>query len=116
MDIKSFKIVVSKQMRRFFFYTLVDYLESLSDADGQQYLTVEVVDKEKYLGDYIIRRWQRPGLYNTIKYKKIAFIDKIGKFGGVLFRTSENEFTYNGARSVSISLNPIPSKTCSIVI
>jgi hypothetical protein len=82
---------------------LVDYLEALGDADGPQYLKVEEVEKEKYIGDYKYGDGKDDGFSIRLNMKKLLSLGKIGKFGGALYRTGENKFTYNGAPSVMIN-------------
>ena len=95
---------------------LVDYLESSGNADGQQYLTVEEIDKEKYLGDYKYGEGKDDGFTIRLNMKKLLSLGKIGKFGGALFRIGKNEFTYNGAPSVSISFKIQNNKVISMTI
>ena len=81
---------------------LIGYLESLGDADGKKYLPVEDPEKEKYLGDYKYGEGNEEGFTIKLNKKNLLTLGRIGKNGGVLFRTGENEFTYNGAPSVII--------------
>ena len=95
---------------------LVDYIVSLGNADGEEYLKVEEAEKEKYLGDY--RYGDRAGDGFTIKLnmKKILSLGVIGKSGGALYRIGENQFTYNGAPSVIISFEIQDAKVISLTL
>jgi len=81
---------------------LIDYLESLGDADGRNYLGVEEAEKAKYLGDYKYGDGPDDGFTIKLNLRKMISLGKLGKSGGALLRISENEFTYQGAPSVII--------------
>jgi hypothetical protein len=81
---------------------LVDYLQSLGDANGRQYLGMEETEKTKYLGDYKYGVGENDGFTIKLNMKKLISLGKLGKSGGALLRTGENEFTYQGAPSVII--------------
>ncbi len=81
---------------------LVDYLQSLGDADGRQYLNLEETEKEKYLGDYKYGEGKDDGFTIKENMRKLLSLGKLGKSGGTLWRIGENEFTYQGAPSVSV--------------
>ncbi|MEO6719622.1 MAG: hypothetical protein ABIN67_04610 [Ferruginibacter sp.] len=94
---------------------LIDYLETLGDADGHRYLNLEDVEKEKYLGDYKYGDGKDDGFTIRLNMKKMISLGKIGKFGGALYRIG-NEFTYNGAPSVVISFDIKNAKVISMTI
>ncbi|MGK2863899.1 MAG: hypothetical protein ACSLE0_18340 [Chitinophagaceae bacterium] len=81
---------------------LVDYLQSLGDADGRQYLNLEEKEKEKYLGDYKYGEGKDDGFTIKENMRKLLSLGKLGKSGGTLWRIGENEFTYQGAPSVTV--------------
>jgi hypothetical protein len=81
---------------------LVDYLQSLGDADGRQYLNVEETEKAKYLGDYKYGEGKDDGFTIKLNMRKLLSLGKLGKSGGALWRIGENEFTYQGAPSVTV--------------
>lgn len=81
---------------------LVDYLQSLGDADGRQYLNLEKKEKEKYLGDYKYGEGKDDGFTIKENMRKLLSLGKLGKSGGTLWRIGENEFTYQGAPSVTV--------------
>lgn len=81
---------------------LVDYLQSLGDADGRQYLKLEETEKAKYLGDYKYGEGNDDGFTIKLNMKKLISLGKLGKSGGALWRIGENEFTYQGAPSVTV--------------
>lgn len=81
---------------------LVQYLQSLGDADGGQYLKLEEAEKLKYLGDYKYGEGSDDGFTIKLNMRKLLSFGKLGKSGGALWRTGETEFTYQGAPSVTI--------------
>ncbi|MEP7168934.1 MAG: hypothetical protein ABI855_06140 [Bacteroidota bacterium] len=95
---------------------LIDYLEASGDADGKSYLTVEEVDKEKYLGDYKYGDGKDDGFTIKLNMKKLLSLGKIGKSGGALYKTGENEFTYNAAPSVTINFKIENSRVISMTV
>ncbi len=95
---------------------LVDYLVALGDADGQKYLLVDDLDKQKYLGDYKYGDGDWEGFSVKLNMKKLLSLGKIGKFGGTLLKISENKFTYNGTPSVEISFQIENDKVISLTV
>jgi hypothetical protein len=81
---------------------VVDFLQSLGDADGKQYLNVDEAEKEKYLGDYKYGEGKDDGFSIKLNMRKMLSLGKLGKSGGALWRIGENEFTYQGAPSVTV--------------
>ncbi|HMJ47432.1 MAG TPA: hypothetical protein VK498_08885 [Ferruginibacter sp.] len=81
---------------------LIDYLQSLGDADGRQYLKLEETEKVKYLGDYKYGEGNDDGFTIKLNMRKLLSLGKPGKSGGALWRIGENEFTYQGAPSVTV--------------
>lgn len=81
---------------------LIDYLQSLGDADGRQYLDIKETEKAKYIGDYKYGEGKDDGFTIKLNMKKFLSLGKLGKSGGSLLRIAENEFTYQGAPSVII--------------
>ena len=81
---------------------LVDYLQSLGDADGRQYLGVEETEKTKYLGDYKYGDGKDDGFTIKLNMRNLLSLGKLGKSGGAIWRTGDHEFTYQGAPSVII--------------
>lgn len=81
---------------------LIDYLQSLGDADGTQYLSLEETEKLKYLGDYKYGEGKDDGFTIKLNMRKMLSLGKLGKSGGALLRIGENEFTYQGAASVTV--------------
>jgi hypothetical protein len=81
---------------------LVDYLQLLGDADGRQYENVEESEKAKYLGDYTYGDGKDDGFTIKLNMRKMLSLGKPGKSGGALWRIGENEFTYQGAPSVTV--------------
>lgn len=81
---------------------LIDYLQSLGDTDGRQYLNIEETEKAKYLGDYKYGDGKDDGFTIKLNMRKMLSLGKLGKSGGALWRIAENEFTYQGAPSVTV--------------
>ena len=81
---------------------LVDYLLSLGDADGPQYLELPEAEKEKFLGDYRYGEGAEDGFTIRLNMRKMIALGRLGKSGGTLWRIGENEFTYQGAPSVTV--------------
>ena len=81
---------------------LVDYLESLGDANGKKYLDIKEEEKTKYLGDYKYGEGEDQGFTIKLNMRKMLSLGKLGKSGGALHRIGEHEFTYQGAPSVTI--------------
>ena len=81
---------------------LVDYLQNLGDADGPQYLELADTEKDKYLGDYRYGEGAEDGFTIRLNMRKMIALGRLGKSGGTLWRIGENEFTYQGAPSVTI--------------
>lgn len=58
--------------------------------------------KQKYIGDYKFGPGENDGFSVKLNMRKLLSLGKIGKFGGALYKTGENEFAYNGTPSVKI--------------
>jgi len=95
---------------------LVDYLQSLGDADGKQYLNLEETAKAKYLGDYKYGVGNDDGFTIKLNMRKLISIGKLGKSGGALLRIGENEFTYQGAPSVTVKFLVQNDRVISLTI
>lgn len=95
---------------------LIDYLESLGDADGEQYLEVSEEEKAQYLGDYMYGAAEDEGFSIQLNMRKMLSLGAIGEFGGALYKTGENEFTYNGAPSVKVSFQFKEERVVSLTI
>lgn len=95
---------------------LVDYLQGLGDADGKKYLAMEDGEKEKYLGDYKYGNGKDDGFTIKLNMRKLPSLGKLGKSGGALLRTGENEFTYQGAPSVTVTFDISDNKVISLTL
>ncbi|MEQ8532633.1 MAG: hypothetical protein RIB86_12345 [Imperialibacter sp.] len=82
---------------------LIDYLESLGNANGQKFEDIPDEKKPKYLGDYKYGQAKDEGFSVQLNMRKMLSLGVIGQFGGALYQTGDNEFIYNGAPSVKIS-------------
>ena len=95
---------------------LIDYLQSLGDADGRQYLKLEEAEKRKYLGDYKYGEGANDGFSIKLNMKKLLSLGKLGKSGGALWRIGEHEFTYQGAPSVILKFQIQNDKVISLSV
>jgi hypothetical protein len=93
---------------------LVEYLQSFGDADGKQYLNLEESEKAKYLGDYKYGAGIDDGFTIKLNMRKLLSLGKLGKSGGALWRIGENEFTYQGAPSVTVKFLVQNSRVVSL--
>ena len=95
---------------------LIDYLESLGDADGIKYLDMKEQEKAKYLGDYKYGEGEEDGFTIKLNMRKMLSLGKPGKSGGALYRIGENEFTYQGAPSVTVRFIIQNEKVISLIL
>ncbi len=95
---------------------LIDYLESLGDADGKTYEKVSEENQKKYLGDYKYGEGAKDGFTIHLNRSKSLSLGPIGGFGGKLHKIGDDLFTYNGAPSVTISFEVINDKVNSMTI
>lgn len=80
-----------------------EYLESIGNAGGEEYLSVELEEQSKYLGDYKYGSGESDGFSIRRNMRKLLSIGTIGGFGGALFKIDDNLFIYNGAPSVQLT-------------
>lgn len=83
----------------------IDYLQSLGDAGGENYLPISPEEQTKYLGDYHYGSNETTGFTIQLNMRKMLSLGPLGEFGGALYRIEENKFTYNGAPSVTITFD-----------
>jgi hypothetical protein len=95
---------------------LIDYLQSLGDADGRTYLQMEQTAKEKFIGDYKFGVGKDEGFTVKLNMKKNLSLGKPGKSGGSLLQTGENEFVYNAAPSVRINFQVREGRVISMTV
>lgn len=95
---------------------LVEYLETLGDADGRKYSPVEETEKAKYLGDYRYGEGEQDGFTIKLNMRKMLSLGRLGKSGGTLLRISDNEFTYQGAPSVLVRFLVQDGKVISLTL
>ena len=82
---------------------LIAYLELLGNADPKQtHMEMTDAEMEKYLGDYKYGDDPNDGFSVKINSRKFLSLGKIGKFGGSLYRKSDNLFSYNGIISLEV--------------
>lgn len=81
----------------------IEYLETLGDAGGEQYLDVNLEEQKKYLGNYKYGEGEQDGFTIAINMRKLLSLGPIGGFGGALYKIGDNKFIYNGAPSVIIT-------------
>ncbi len=63
---------------------------------------MEETEKGKYLGDYKYGDGKEDRFTIKLNMRKLLSLGKLGKSGRALFRIAENEFTYQGAPSVTV--------------
>ena len=63
---------------------------------------MDEAEKAKYLGDYKYGEGKDDGFSIKLNMRKMLSLGKLGKSGGALWRIGENEFTYQGAPSVTV--------------
>jgi hypothetical protein len=95
---------------------LVDYLESLGDADSPVYMAMDEKEKSKYLGDYKYGEGEKEGFSIRLNMRKIISLGKLGKNGAALYKVSDNQFIYNGTTSVKIRFVTENDKVVSLVL
>ena len=95
---------------------LLDYLAALGDSDSQKYIDVAETEKQKYIGDYKYGDGPMEGFSIKLNLKKKLSLGKTGKFGGALYKTGDNQFTYNGEPSVSITFLAENDKIISLTV
>ena len=95
---------------------LIQYLESLGNADSPQYEAVKPEDKEQYLGDYKYGEGPQDGFSIKLNMRKLLSLGKIGAFGGALYKIGENRFMYNGTPSVEISFQFEKEKVVALTV
>ena len=95
---------------------LVEYLESLGDADSPVYMEMTEAEMEKYLGDYKYGDGEKEGFSLRLNSRKMLSLGKLGNFGGGLLRMEENKFRYNGTSSVFISFSFSGDKVVSLTV
>lgn len=95
---------------------LIEYLQSLGDSDTQKYLTLDESEKTKYLGDYKYGEGKQDGFSIKLNMRKMISLGKLGNTGGALFRIGENEFTYQGAPSVTVKFLVQDGRVLSLTI
>jgi hypothetical protein len=82
---------------------LVEYLESLGDADSTVYPAMDEKENAKYLGDYKYGTGEKEGFSIKTNMRKLITLGKLGKNGGALYKIGDNQFVYQGTTSVKIS-------------
>ncbi len=95
---------------------LIDYLESLGDAGGEEYQDLPDEEKQKYLGDYKYGDAEDEGFTVQLNMRKMLSLGGIGEFGGSLYKVGDNEFIYNGAPSVKVSFQWELDKVKSLIV
>lgn len=95
---------------------LIDYLNSLGDADGREYQVLDDAGKQKYVGDYKYDAGESDGFSVKVNSQKKLLFGKLGKFGGSLLKIGDHTFTYNGAPSVEISFHFENDKVVSLTV
>jgi hypothetical protein len=95
---------------------LVDYLESLGDADSAVYPAMDEKENAKYVGDYKYGTGEKEGFSVKVNMRKLITLGKLGKNGGALYKTGDNQFFYQGTTSVKISFVIENDKVLSLTV
>ncbi len=83
----------------------IDYLSGLGNASGIKYMDVSPETQQKYLGDYKYGNGETEGFTIGVNMRKLLSLGPIGGFGGALYKIGDNQFTYNGTPSVTITFD-----------
>lgn len=95
---------------------LVDYLQTLGNADGVPFTSLTDTEKTKYLGDYRYGEGKDDGFTMKLTMRKLITFGRLGKSGGVLLSLDENVFTYQGAPSVRVVFQVQGEKVISLIL
>lgn len=95
---------------------LISYLESLGNADGEQYEEMADGEKKAYLGDYRYGEGEGEGFTIRLNMRNFISLGRLGAFGGALYKIGENKFFYNGAPSTIVSFQFEKENTKSLTI
>jgi hypothetical protein len=95
---------------------LIDHLQQLGDSDGQPFLMMEDAEKQKFLGDYTYGKGPVDGFTVKLNMQKLLSLGRLGKSGGTLLKTGENEFAYKGAPSVFVTFKVEGDTVISITV
>ncbi|WP_200960629.1 hypothetical protein [Sediminicola sp. YIK13] len=96
---------------------LIDYLESLGNADIQaENLVLSALEKERYLGEYKYGDGPEDGFSIKLNMRDNLSFGKLGNFGGMLYRTGADEFIYNAMPTVKITFNKENNKITGLTI
>ena len=89
----------------------------MGNADvSEKYLDMEDTDKNKYLGDYKYGEGPMDGFSIKLNMRKMISLGKPGKFGGALYKKSNNVFIYNGTTSIEITFAFENDKVVSLTV
>lgn len=94
---------------------LVEYLKTL-DLPEEKYLDMTDSEKQLYLGDYKFGPGENDGFSVKLNMRKLLSLGRIGKFGGALYKSGENEFAYNGTPSIKIIFEQKESEIKALTI
>ncbi len=83
----------------------IDYLKNLGNAGGPTYIEVSPEEQRKYLGNYLYGASENEGFTISVNMRKLLSLGPIGGFGGGLYKIGDNQFTYNGTPSVTLSFD-----------
>jgi len=95
---------------------LIDYLNAFGDAEGRKYLPVTEAEQTRFIGDYKYGGGPDDGFTIKLNMRKMLSLGKPGKSGGALWRIGDNEFTYQGAPSVTIKFDVQNEKVLSLTL
>jgi|GEM_PF-661939 hypothetical protein len=83
----------------------IAYLKNLGNAGGPTYIEVSPEEQQQYLGNYLYGERENEGFTISVNMRKLLSLGPIGGFGGGLYKIGDNQFTYNGTPSVTISFD-----------
>ncbi len=95
---------------------LIDYLESLGDADSVKYPELDEPAKQKLLGDYKYGEGPADGFSVRMNMRKMVSLGRLGVSGGAIYKIGDNKFMYNGCPSTVISFAEENGKVMSLTV
>ncbi|MGE0590048.1 MAG: hypothetical protein AB7O48_15830 [Cyclobacteriaceae bacterium] len=95
---------------------LITYLESLGDANGDQYEDLSEDEKNTYLGDYRYGEGEDEGFSIKLNSFDVISLGPLGSSGGALYKIGDHNFFHNGTPSTTVSFQFEKEKVKSLTI
>lgn len=95
---------------------LITYLESLGDANGDQYEDLGEDEKNTYLGDYRYGEGEDEGFSIKLNSFDVISLGPLGSSGGALYKIGDHNFFHNGTPSTTVSFQFENEKVKSLTI